>query len=321
MKILSKLFLLLFVFLSLSIFFVILSFFTSVIWWAELFSHFVLQYFIGSILFVLYGLCTKKNLILFVSICYTLYLLAVIKPLLTPNIVSTSSETEKISILFSNTHFESASMSEIASLIADKNPDIVILAETKSVQYLELVGLIPEYNGEHFIGGPDPWAHDISYFAKDDFGAMAAQTVKFDSETLSLILTSQRYPNLQILGMHPYPPIKKRTYEKQNIAFAGAALFAQNSENLILVGDLNTTNFSSEFYQLVAGGDLTDARVGRGVLGSWPESYPSIFRIPIDQVLWKGAWQACEISLTSSIGSDHVPIFVELCHTAQDSIK
>ncbi len=82
------------------------------------------------------------------------------------------------------------------------------------------------------------------------------------------------------------------------------------NENIILVGDLNSTVYSPNF-KLVQSDKMKDARSGFGLNNSWNAFIP-IFRTNIDQ-----CWVSKKIKVTNfyrgdDIKSDHFPIVAEL---------
>lgn len=95
-------------------------------------------------------------------------------------------------------------------------------------------------------------------------------------------------------------------------------------KNLLLVGDLNTAPWSVEFKQLLAKTGLRDSQRGFGLQPSWPTfiPFPIITRgrailalplgIPIDHVLISPNIQVLSRKTGPFVGSDHLPVTVEL---------
>ena len=66
-----------------------------------------------------------------------------------------------------------------------------MLAELKEKEYNQVLEKLPDYAGIHVTEGPDPWAHAISY----------------------LVISIDAVPDLQLIGMHIFPPRSKRTID------------------------------------------------------------------------------------------------------------
>ena len=84
----------------------------------------------------------------------------------------------------------------------------------------------------------------------------------------------------------------------------------------MLAGDLNVTQFSPHFKNLLKTGKLKDSSRGFGYQPTWPAQLPllnkisecPLFRIPLDHVLVSGDIQVRSVELLPSIGSDHLAV-------------
>ena len=81
---------------------------------------------------------------------------------------------------------------------------------------------------------------------------------------------------------------------------------------LLLVGDLNSSNWSPWFRRILREGGMRDTRRGYGTLSSWwPLDFP-ILRFPIDHVLVKGPVRLGDLRRGPGVGSDHRPLIAEV---------
>ncbi|MGM1057046.1 MAG: hypothetical protein ACQEWG_14250 [Bacteroidota bacterium] len=78
-----------------------------------------------------------------------------------------------------------------------------------------------------------------------------------------------------------------------------------------MVGDLNTSSYSKHFQKLLENGNFKDSRKGFGIASTWPTDY-HILRTTLDHFLLKGEMQVLKRSTEKSIGSDHLPVFLEV---------
>jgi len=124
--------------------------------------------------------------------------------------------------------------------------------------------------------------------------------VRLDGQTVSLLAT------------HPLPPGSKRTFEERNSQLLAIAdLSRKHAAPFILNGDLNTTMWSPYFSRLVRRSGLVDARMGHGLLLTWPSEFPHL-RIPLDHCLVSRDIGVARIKTGRAIGSDHLPLIVDL---------
>lgn len=118
---------------------------------------------------------------------------------------------------------------------------------------------------------------------------------------------------VSILATHPVPPLPNQArFERRNKQYElmKQEIDALPNENIILVGDLNSTVYSPNF-KLVQSDKMKDARSGFGLNNSWNAFIP-ILRTNIDQ-----CWVSKNIKVTNfyrgdDIKSDHFPIVAEL---------
>ncbi|MDJ0569918.1 MAG: endonuclease/exonuclease/phosphatase family protein [Pleurocapsa sp. MO_192.B19] len=125
----------------------------------------------------------------------------------------------------------------------------------------------------------------------------------------SLIVSGHR---ISLITTHPLPPVNDDYYHSRNSQLNEVALVSKNVGNpLILIGDLNVTMWSSDYMALETGTNLVNARKGFGILPTWPTILP-MFMIPIDHCLVSSDFQVLEIKVGKNVGSDHLPLIVDL---------
>jgi len=129
------------------------------------------------------------------------------------------------------------------------------------------------------------------------------------SISTTLLLNGQA---VRLLGTHPLPPgsaeyAKERNEQLREIA----ALARQSDEPIIVLGDLNATPWSPCFSELLREGGLLNTSQGRGLYASWPAGLP-LMRIPIDHCLISPNLKVLDKQMGPQIGSDHLPLMVEL---------
>lgn len=112
--------------------------------------------------------------------------------------------------------------------------------------------------------------------------------------------------------VHTASPISAQRVVSRNDQLRCLADLVQRETNpVVIVGDLNTTSWTPAFADLLSKTRLLDSRRGWGVQASWPSGYP-LLRIPIDHCLVSAEFAVLNRQLGADIGSDHLPLFVEL---------
>jgi endonuclease/exonuclease/phosphatase (EEP) superfamily protein YafD len=85
---------------------------------------------------------------------------------------------------------------------------------------------------------------------------------------------------------------------------------------VVVVGPLNTSQWSYAFRDLKSGADLVDSMAGYGFQPSYRADMWMGFRIPADQALYSKQLTTTERSLGPALGSDHLPLRVTFAMAA-----
>ena len=130
--------------------------------------------------------------------------------------------------------------------------------------------------------------------------------------SLRLVIDVQGTP-VSIVCTHPKPPLRPGSFTLRNQQLDHVTQLVETMPRpLILVGDLNTTMWSPWFRRLCDRAGLASVRMGEGVLGSWPAGLPGFMRIPIDHILVSPDITVDRCRLGDAVGSDHLPLIVDL---------
>lgn len=123
---------------------------------------------------------------------------------------------------------------------------------------------------------------------------------------------------IAVLGVHTLPPVGADYAARRDAALAAAAAWALAQRAAgrvpVVLGDLNATPFSAPLRRLLAEADLVDSQRGFGLQGSWPTRLP--LRISIDHCLHDPALATVARALGPDLGSDHLPLRVDLAWSA-----
>ncbi|WJS04298.1 endonuclease/exonuclease/phosphatase family protein [Roseibium aggregatum] len=143
-----------------------------------------------------------------------------------------------------------------------------------------------------------------------------------DRELLSLSVDTGSAP-LHLLVIHPDSPRSKIRWENKRRYFDEAdhvidTLKADNGSNILAIGDWNSSPWSARFQQTLTRNGLKTA---------YPDGWPQTTRFffdyslhwilgaPVDQFAVSRDIQIVNVSLGPDIGSDHLPLIVEIAQT------
>lgn len=306
---------------SLKLFFIVTLYaiaFASVIphlfphyWLTDLFSHFKLQYIFLLLILLLPGfffLMRRRIFPVALILILLLWNSWFIVPLYLPSSDKAEVYGASFSILSMNLLASNTNYSEAIDLIGEKDPDVVVLLELnpqweKEMQILEskfpFRKMYPQTNNF----GIGIFSKYPGSFTVTDFGKGFPPSIIGETEING--------SPISILATHPFPPVSQEKFLLRNKQLKEIAELTKSRKgNLILVGDLNTSSYSPNFQELLKKGDLKDSRKGFGIASTWPVNY-LIVRTTLDHILYKGKLQVIKRTTERSIGSDHLPIYME----------
>lgn len=226
---------------------------------------------------------------------------------------------EKVAtVLLANVQTSNRDYARVLERIREVDPDIVILQEVDE-RWIEAMGELRERFGEHY-----------ELPREDNFGIAVYAT----SIAMDLVMPGLDYANVPsvaiqlgneegdtlgwLLATHPVPPVNADYLLQRNQHIGSIADWAEHLGGPVaVVGDLNMTPWSPTMRRLEWGTGMRHSRRGEGILTSWP--YQSVlmtpFRIPLDHALAGRGWMAHNTRTLESIGSDHLPLLVDISWT------
>jgi endonuclease/exonuclease/phosphatase (EEP) superfamily protein YafD len=134
-----------------------------------------------------------------------------------------------------------------------------------------------------------------------------------------LIETTWRWEDkdVVILSLSLIRPRNSSTSVFQKIELNAVADWSLNLEkdqkhDAIVIGDFNNTPWSSQFREFLHKSNLINSQRGFGLQPTWLAGLPSFLGIPIDHCLHSKSIVTVNRGTGPNIGSDHLPVFVEL---------
>ena len=231
--------------------------------------------------------------------------LAVVAPLFIGPGAPPSGEALRVmsfNLLSDNDRYE-----EVIDYIALESPDVVILHEVSRPweEALAAAGLgyeITRGRSEGLIFGSLVMAPAGSTVQSFGFA-------KSNPRAIEVILPSR----VAVLGIHPLAPFPEAETERRIFQFEFAALWAlaQNGPRVI-AGDFNAGPWSHPFRRLLSTTGLSNSQNGFGLELTYPADSNPLFQVSIDHLLHSHDLAVAERRLGPAMGSDHLPLIVDL---------
>jgi endonuclease/exonuclease/phosphatase (EEP) superfamily protein YafD len=225
---------------------------------------------------------------------------------------STTHSTRRLKLVQYNVFYYNNHYRGVLDFLRAEQPDIVTMQEITSDWVAGLAPLSAEFIEHHTV--PEARGSGIAVYSR----------IKFD-QVETLVLSGDQRPNLLVkfhwegrpvtlLTTHPQNPFGKNRFEWRNELLHNAAnLLNSLPAPKILIGDLNTTMWSPYYQKLVTDTQLVNAREGYGLLPTWNARFRLPFlMIPIDHCLVSRDIEVAAIRTGPKLGSDHLPLIIEL---------
>ncbi len=188
--------------------------------------------------------------------------------------------------------------------------DVVQLIEVNERWMIDLGSLHTNY--PHLIAEPREDNFGIVLFSR--LPLTNSEVVEFGkaevpSITATIAVGGQ---DIFLLGTHLLPPGSAENARLRNEQLKEiAARIRRCALPAIVLGDLNCTPWSPYFGELLRDSGLKNTSRGRGLFGSWPAWLP-LARISLDHCLVTPAIHVINKQLGPPVGSDHLPLVIEL---------
>jgi endonuclease/exonuclease/phosphatase (EEP) superfamily protein YafD len=281
----------------------------------ELFSHFRLQYFVSSILLLLFfSLFRKRNFAALALLLSVLNGWAILPWYLSGDTRGYGDDT--IKVLHANLLASNHDANRFLALVVEEDPDIVVVQEMTPRWLASLEPLTSNF--AYSAAEPEVSPFGIGLFSKTPIDNV--QIVNMPpvgaAEIRASVLFGQQ--SINIVTSHTMPPLGEESFNARNehIAATVAALPVDGSPT-ILIGDLNISMWAAHYRRFEDATGLRNTRRGFGILPTWPLFLPFAM-IPIDHCLVSEEFVVVDMRTGPNIGSDHYPIIVTLALVADE---
>jgi len=279
-------------------------------YYLELLTHFRLHYLVLALLCLVVFIWAGRTVWIGVAVLVMAVNLPALLPAYLPADPGSAEATESLRIVSANVHAENDQYVAFISWAIRQRPDVIIVYEVSPIWGKALKPLEAKY------------PHHVQIPRNDNFGLSVFSRLPLEKQKL-LVLGSAGVPtllikvtsgkhSLSIMATHPMPPVNDEFFIKRNEQLdAVAAYMARLKGSRMVIGDLNTSQWSPYFTALRGRAGLKNARDGFGILPTWPASLPGLM-IPLDHCLVSPDMAVRDIRVGDDIGSDHLPLFVHV---------
>ncbi len=278
--------------------------------WLELTVHFRFQYLILSvILLIILAIFRQGKWCLLCLFCISLNAVEVVPWYMNNSKVNTSQSGETIKVIQSNILSSNQNYAEFINLVKAEKPQILVVQELNEPWAKELESI------------NNILPHSFVLPQENNFGMGIYSSFPLENQSTKWLTAQipELIADIEVAGktinltaIHPVPPINESYFYLRNQQLEETSKYLQQSNvEKIVLGDLNLTMWSPIYRSFVRTTGLVNARLGFGVLPTWPTNILPL-RIPLDHCLVSPEITVANIKVGANIGSDHLPLIAEL---------
>ena len=315
------------------LFVTIISFFADIHYLLDLTVHFKLHYLIVSGLlgigFMLgrsWGWCGAMVIVMSANASEVVSLYYFNSDNFNSDYVDSDNSDSEISLNYSaaditiahlNVRSSNDQAEEVLKWVADNSPDLIFFQEVNAKWGQFLKPLETDYSYQYLVPREDNFG--IAVYSKLDLASV--ETIDTGPHDLPSVKVNIKVADQMttIYSTHPLPPISDSYFRSRNHHLNQVATWLSNTDGpVVLLGDLNTSAWSSGYKTLEDRSGMENCQQGRGISNSWPAKL-SWVGITIDHCLHSDQWKVQSFTIGSGVGSDHLPLLVGLALLDKDS--
>ena len=299
-------------FLSVIGLFTLLGFGADYGFFLDIVSHFRLQYALGAIASGVVFVLLKRSRMVLASLIVLIINLSFVAPFYVATDASLlTTNPTPVRLLLMNVLSSNENIEAVVAEIHRYQPDILVLEEITPRWFAALSGQLTDYPYQlHAVREDNFGIWLLSKFPVSDEEIIPWGSARLPSATFRFRVGDQL---ARVVALHPMSPgdpqgVRWRNEQLRQIA----ARFQPTDDPLLVVGDLNTTSFAPIFQEFEQVLQLTDSRRGFGLQCSWPALSFNPLMITMDHCLMSADWAVTRREVGDDVGSDHLPVYVEL---------
>ena len=203
-----------------------------------------------------------------------------------------------------NVYVKNRDLAGAAAYLESLAPDEVVLEEMTASSADRMVQLLPRLP-HHFVA-IEEGVRGVVILSR--WPLIAPELVRHGETMIGLRADADLGDRrLRLYGVHLNWPVVFKAARGRNAQLAGLGReLAECPGSCVVVGDFNTTPWSSHFGDLLKNSGFHNCAAGRGLLPTWPSGLPALLRIRIDHCLASTAVSVAGVRVGASVGSDHL---------------
>jgi endonuclease/exonuclease/phosphatase (EEP) superfamily protein YafD len=281
--------------------------------YAELASHFKVQYLIGSAVCLLACLFYREPGWAVAATIGVAINLAEVAPWYGLRKRRAGDRYgRRIKLILANVNHENTAHERFIAFAQKHNPDALVIQEVTEGWRESLRALHSLYPFIEEL--PKGGGAGMAFYSRFPFERLTVAFPEGAARPSILAKLNIDGALVSLLSIHPRTPIRGARYKLRNGMLAAAADCLRDLPGpKICIGDLNITPWSPYYRSFVERTKLVNVRKGFGLLPSWPTFlFFKCLMIPLDHCLVSDDIRVADARTGEPMGSDHLPLIVEI---------
>ncbi len=296
-------------------FFTAVSSLGSFHWAAELLTHFRVQATVAGVLLAIVCVLLRMRIRSAAACGLAALHLFPVLPYVVPSERSGSQGLPSVRLLQVNVNTANRQHEAVEKLVMDRKPDVLALLEVNERWLAALGSLHRRY--PHRIERPQNDNFGIALFSRFPLDDLRFRRLHHDGVYMIVGRFSLGSTPVTLVVAHPVPPVGAAYSALRNGQLDELSEVVQGFEEseIILLGDLNTSPWSPVYRRFERSSGLRNGARGLGLRPTWPTGFRPLM-IPLDHCLLSPGLRALSLETGPEVGSDHLPVLVEIVPSA-----
>ena len=302
------------------------SLFSAHHWFADLFSHFYIQYMVGGFLLSAWFSFFRQWIQASIACVICAFSLIVFHTSFNfiPGHADVSEESlqDHFRVLQYNRNYSITNHSALISYLQEEQPHVAVIQEATS-HHINTVSTMRELY-PHQIHEPRVNAFGTAILSRCPITQQRIKSferIALDNIQVRITVQCNNTAPVTLYAIHPPPPTSRllNTQRNMELDLTAMDIVEDASENIIMLGDWNITPFSPPFHDVIKTTNLRHEHTSYPPFVTWPSMFAlPIFQIPIDHILYKGNLRLLKKERGPAMESDHYPVLATFAVKPQD---
>jgi endonuclease/exonuclease/phosphatase (EEP) superfamily protein YafD len=223
---------------------------------------------------------------------------------------SAKADSPRLRVLIANVEYGNREYGRLARLVVETDPDLVAIIELTPAWVRGLQPALSRHR--HRRLAPEEGAYGVGLYSRLPFAGSSIERLPADgsASVIATVALGARPMGIVVTHLHTAFAGARRSRQLRALGDELSKL----GELAVVCGDFNSVPWSQPIRDLANDADLRSIYGRFGLAGTWPAT-AGVLRIPLDNCLVSKGVAVAGGRVGPDIGSDHLPLIVDLAPT------